>query len=174
MCLRGRKRPRDLLLRLMGHFTLVCLRAHLRKSWAEPEPSLGWAFSVNKVQQCRLGISDPSCRMFTLVARLGLGLEYKRSPEPSQCEKPQYQCCYALVHHHLPIWPHWPCMEIMPYGPFLHGAFLSLILLLVLIISKSIFPKDLSQIWGYFVESYKKSIFQSIIFFSSLKNPDLY
>ncbi len=36
-----------------------------------------------------LGISDPSCRMFTLVAKLGLGSESepspKPSPEPSQC-----------------------------------------------------------------------------------------
>ncbi len=39
-----------LLLHTMGHFTLARLRAQLRKSWGEPEPSLRWAFNVNKVQ----------------------------------------------------------------------------------------------------------------------------
>ncbi len=38
--------------------------------------------------QCRLGISDPSCRMFTLMAQLELGLESEASSEPSQCEIP--------------------------------------------------------------------------------------
>ncbi len=46
-----------------GHFTLARLRVQLRKPWAEPKPSLSWVW---------LGISDPSCMMFTLVAWLRL------------------------------------------------------------------------------------------------------
>ena len=46
----------------------------------------------NNEQQCRLVISDPSGRVFTLVAQLGLDLESKTSPdsELSQCEIPHY------------------------------------------------------------------------------------
>ena len=36
--------------KILGHFTLARLRVQLRKFWAESEPSLSWAFRVNKVQ----------------------------------------------------------------------------------------------------------------------------
>ncbi len=58
----------------------------LSRAWAEP--SVWTRFSSDF--QCRLGISDLSYRMFTLTARLRLGSESEPSPEPSQCEIPQY------------------------------------------------------------------------------------
>ena len=85
---------------VMGNFTLARLGVRLRKSWAEPPVwtrfSSGsiWSHELSPwaraelVSVTRLGISDLSCRMFTLGTRLGLGLESELSPEPSQCESP--------------------------------------------------------------------------------------
>ncbi len=55
-------------------------------SWAEPEPLVWTKFGSDF--ECRLRISDPSYRVFTLVAQLGLSSESKPSPELSQCEMP--------------------------------------------------------------------------------------
>ena len=45
-------------------------------------------FSVTKVQLRFTLISDPSCRMYTLVDQLGFRLVSELSPKPSQCEMP--------------------------------------------------------------------------------------
>ncbi len=57
-------------------------------SWAWPEPLVWTKFGSDF--ECRLGISDPSCMVFTLVAQLGLGSGSEPSPELSQCEMPHY------------------------------------------------------------------------------------
>ncbi len=46
--------------------------------------------------QCRLGISDPSCRMFTLMAQLRLSLESKPSLELSKSEMAQTVSFYFI------------------------------------------------------------------------------
>ncbi len=56
------------------------------RSWACPEPPVWTRFSSDF--QCRIGISDPSSRVFTLVAQLGLSSESEPSLELSQCEMP--------------------------------------------------------------------------------------
>ncbi len=58
----------------------------LRLSQAWAEPSVWTRFSSEF--QCRLGISDPSCRICTLVAQLMLGLESEPRSELSHCEIP--------------------------------------------------------------------------------------
>ncbi len=76
---------------IMVHFTLARLSSEnrelsLSRAWALP--SLWTGFRLNF--RCRLWISYPSCRMFTQVAFLRLGLDSKQSSEPSQCQIPPY------------------------------------------------------------------------------------
>ncbi len=53
-----------------------------RKSWAEP--SVWWLRLLAQIFQCKLRISDPNCRMFTLLAQLRLGLAWNQSRAPSR------------------------------------------------------------------------------------------
>ncbi len=64
-------------------------------SSGNPESSVWPRFSLDI--QRKLEISDLSCRMFTLVARLRLGLESEPNPELSQCELPQCKTDYWIM-----------------------------------------------------------------------------
>ena len=76
---------------IMGHFTLAGLILSSENSepilsWSWAEPSVSTRFSSEF--QWRLGISDPSCKMFILMARLGLGFESEPSPWLRSDSKP--------------------------------------------------------------------------------------
>ncbi len=83
-------------------------------SWAWPESPVWTKFGSDL--ECRLGISDPSCRMFSLVPQLGVGPS--RAPSRASMKCPMWSnnfknniwnCCILKSRHEFIVASdHWP------------------------------------------------------------------